>query len=93
MRSAPPGPAVEDEPVSKTSINHASGGFRVTTRTALILEEMGFNEGDIQMMSRDTVSQVIKSGISPDNVRVQEDGSFYTIKSGNVLPMPPSPKA
>lgn len=85
--------AVEDEPVSKTSINHASGGFRVTTRTALILEEMGFNEGDIQMMSRDTVSQVIKSGISPDNVRVQEDGSFYTIKSGNVLPMPPSPKA
>lgn len=84
---------VEPESVSKTSLNHASGGFRVTTRTAVILEGMGFEESDIQMMSRDTVSHIIKSSISPDNVRVQEDGSFYTVKGGNVLPMPPSPKA
>ena len=84
---------VEPESVSKTSLNHASGGFRVTTRTAVILEGMGFDDGDIQMMSRDTVSNIIRSGIAPDNVRVQEDGSFYTVKGGNVLPMPPSPKA
>jgi hypothetical protein len=83
----------EEKPVSKTSINHASGGFRVTSRSALILEEMGFDKDDIQLMSRDTVSQIIKSSISPDNVRVKEDGSFYTVKSGNVLSLPPSPKA
>jgi len=83
----------EEKPVSKTSINHASGGFRVTSRSSLILEEMGFAEEDVQMMSRDTVSQIIKSSISPNNVRVREDGSFYTVKSGNVLPLPPSPKA
>tara|TARA_R100001086_G_scaffold202409_1_gene118555 strand:+ start:1268 stop:3268 length:2001 start_codon:yes stop_codon:yes gene_type:complete len=83
----------QTKPVSKTSLNHASGGFRVTSRSALILEEMGFDKDDIQLMSRDTVSQIIKSSISPDNVRVKEDGSFYTVKSGNVLTLPPSPKA
>ena len=83
----------EEKPVSKTSINHASGGFRVTTRTALILGEMGFAEEVINLMSRDTVSAIIKSGISPDNVRVQSDGSYYTVDAGNVLSLPPSPSA
>mgnify|MGYP003627333036 FL=1 len=45
---------VEEVEVSKTSINHATGGFRVTSRSSLILEDSGFTPDDIQMMSRDT---------------------------------------
>ena len=83
----------EEKPVSKTSLNHASGGFRVTTRTALILEGMGYEADVIQSMSRETVSSIIKSGISPENVRVKDDGSYYTVDAGNVLSLPPSPSA
>lgn len=81
----------EEKPVSKTSLNHASGGFRVTTRTALILEEMGYDEETIQSMSRDSVTEIIKSGIRPENVRVRDDGSFYTVNAGNVVALPPAP--
>jgi hypothetical protein len=81
----------EEMPVSKTSLNHASGGFRVTTRTALILEEMGYDEETIQSMSRDSVTEIIKSGIRPENVRVRDDGSFYTVNAGNVVALPPAP--
>ena len=83
----------EEKPVSKTSLNHASGGFRVTTRTALILEGMGYEADVIQSMSRETVSSIIKAGISPENVRVKDDGSYYTVDAGNVLSLPPSPSA
>ena len=82
----------EEAPPSKTSLNHASGGFRVTTRSAMMLEEMGFDPDSIQKMSRDTVTAIIKSNILPENVRVSDDGGFYTVKGGNVLPMPPAPK-
>ncbi len=84
---------VEDAPtVSKTSINHASGGFRVTTRTAIMLETLGYRTDVIQSMSRDTVAELIRQQIPPENVCVTEDGGFYIRKGGNVLPMPPAPK-
>jgi hypothetical protein len=82
---------VEEEPVSKTSINHASGGFRVTSRSSLILEETGFDTDMIQKMSRDTVASIIKDGLSPENVSVNDDGTYNIVRSAKVLPMPPAP--
>ena len=84
---------VEEKSVSKTSVNHASGGFRVTTRSARILEESGFDTGDVQRMSRDTVASVIRDGLGPENVRVEDDGSHKFVRSANVLLMPPAPNA
>jgi len=86
-------PEIEEAPVKKTSINHASGGFRVTTRSALILEETGFDNDLIQTMSRETVAAIIKDGLLPENVSVNADGSYQVIRSSNVLPMPPAPNA
>jgi hypothetical protein len=85
--------AQETEPIKKTSINHASGGFRVTTRSALILEESGFDTDAIQSMSRETVASIIKDGLAPENISVNDDGSYQIIRSAKVLPMPPAPKA
>jgi hypothetical protein len=84
---------VEEVVVSKTSINHANGGFRVTSRSSLILEDSGFASDDIQMMSRDTVASIIRDGLSPTNVHINEDGGYHIVRSSNVLPMPPAPKA
>jgi hypothetical protein len=84
---------VEEKSVSKTSVNHASGGFRVTTRSARILEESGFDPNQIEQMSRDTVASIIKDGLAPENVMVDEDGSYTVVRSANVLPMPPAPNA
>ena len=85
-------PPVEPEKVKKTSINHASGGFRVTTRSALIIEEAGFESYVIESMSRETVASIIKDGLAPENISVNEDGSYQIIRSAKVLPMPPAPK-
>ena len=84
---------VEEKPASKTSLNHASGGFRVTTRSALILEETGFDTEIIQKMSRDTVASIIKDGLAPENVSVSDDGTYSIVRSAKVLPMPPAPNA
>ena len=83
---------VETPKVKKTSINHASGGFRVTTRSALILEEAGFESSVIESMSRETVASIIKDGLAPENISVNQDGSYQIIRSAKVLPMPPAPK-
>ena len=86
-------PVVESKPVSKTSINHANGGFRVTSRSSLILEETGFDSEVIQKMSRDTVASIIKDGLLPENVSVNDDGTYNIVRSSNVLTMPPAPNA
>ena len=86
-------PPEEETPVSKTSVNHVSGGFRVTTRSALILEGSGFNTETIQGMSRDTVASIIKDGLAPENISVNDDGTYTIVRSAKVLPMPPAPNA
>lgn len=82
----------EEKPVSKTSLNHASGGFRVTTRSALLLENLGWDPDLVHSMSRETVASIIKDRLLPAMVHVNTDGSYQIVRSGNVLPMPPAPK-
>ena len=83
----------EKEEPTQTSKNHASGGLRVTSRSTLMLEEMGFDPCHVDMMSRDTVAAIIRDGLSPDVVCVNENGTYDIVRGGNVLPMPPAPKA
>lgn len=85
-------PQETPEKVSKTSLNHANGGFRVTTRSAVILEQAGFNQERIQSMSRETVASIIKDGLAPENITINNDGSYQIVRSANVLPMPPAPE-
>ena len=80
----------ESEEVSPTSKNASAGGLVVTTRSALMLEEMGFEAGDVKAMSRDTVAAIIRDGLSPEVVQVNDDGTYTVVRGSNVLPLPPT---
>ena len=77
-----PEPETEPEP---TELNHASGGLKVTNRSTIVLSELGYKVPVIDMMSRETVAAIIKDGLSPDNVRVQPDGSFQIVEGWNMV--------
>ena len=66
-------------------MNHASGGLKVTNRSTIMLSELGYKIPVIDMMSRETVASIIKDGLSPDNVRVQPDGSFEIVEGWNMV--------
>ena len=79
---------VEVEPEQEpelTELNHASGGLKVTNRSTIMLSELGYKIPVIDMMSRETVASIIKDGLSPDNVRVQPDGSFEIVEGWNMV--------
>ena len=50
-----------------------------------MLSELGYKIPVIDMMSRETVASIIKDGLSPDNVRVQPDGSFEIVEGWNMV--------
>ena len=70
-----------------------SSGITVTSRSAVILEEMGYSSEDVDTMSKETAAALIESGLAPEKVVLSADGGYSLAKSGKVLPMPPAPPA
>ena len=67
------------------------GGMIVTTRSAVVLQGMGYSHEETLKMTKETAAALITQGLTPDKVEVKEDGSYTEIKAGQVLKLPPPP--
>ena len=75
----------------RSSLEMPTSGVIVTTRSAIILEQMGYSPEDVATMTKDTAATLIADGLAPDKVVLNADGGYSMVKAGKVLPMPPAP--
>ena len=72
-------------------IKRAETGLIVTTRSALVLQGMGYSSEDTDKMSKETAAALITQGIAPGTVTIKGDGSYAELKAGRVFNLPPVP--
>ena len=77
----------------KSALEKPKTGIMVTSRSAVLLETMGYTPEDVAVMSKRTAAAIIKEGLAPNKVVIAEDGTYGLVKAGTVLQMPPSPDA
>jgi len=77
----------------RSALEKPKTGIIVTTRSAILLETMGYTPEEVATMSKRTAAVIIKEGLGPDKVVIADDGTYGLVKAGKVLQMPPSPDA
>ena len=77
----------------QSALEKPKTGIVMTTRSAILLETMGYTPEDVAVMSKRTAATIIKEDLAPDKVVIADDGTYSLVKAGKVLQMPPSPDA
>ena len=67
------------------------GGMIVTTRSAVVLQGMGYSHEETLKMTKETAAALITQGLTPEKVEIKDDGSYAELKAGQVLKLPPPP--
>jgi hypothetical protein len=83
----------EQEPSKpvKSALETPTHGVNITTRSAIILETMGFSPEDVIKMTEDTRDVLIAENLTPSHVVIRDDGTYSMARAGTVLSMPPAP--
>ena len=76
--AALPKPPVRSESNGNTTIRRAAVSTEYGNK---ILAVLGYTVGDVQKMSRQTLTEVIKDGLLARNVALQEDGGYAIVET------------